>query len=101
MEGNPDGLNTSHVLFFPMSHNGTTFGFPQCLLKSFRIEAKDEAGAWQTVYETDCNHQRLVRAPLHITTTAIRLIPLSTYQSERKCTDYGSSTAHIFAFDVK
>lgn len=101
VEGNPDGLNTSHVLFFPRSHNGTTFGFPQCLLKSFRIEAKDEAGAWQTVYETDCNHQRLVRAPLGVTTTAIRLIPLSTYQSERKCTDYGSSTAHIFAFDVK
>ena len=53
------------------------------------------------MYETDCNHQRLVRAPLGVTTTAIRLIPLSTYQSERKCTDYGSSTAHIFAFDVK
>jgi len=100
-EGNPDGLNTSHVLFFPLSHNGTTFGFPQCMLKSFRIEAKDEAGAWKTVYETDCNHQRLIREPLDVTTTAIRLVPLSTYQSEKKCMDYGSSTAHIFAFDVK
>ena len=101
VEGNPDGLNTSSVLFYPRSYNGTTFGFPQCLLKSFRVEALDAAGQWQTVYETHENHQRLVRQAIDVTTTAIRLIPLSTYQSERKCTDYGSSTAHIFAFDVK
>ena len=101
VEGNPDGLNTSSVLFYPRSYNGTTFGFPQCLLKSFRVEVLDAAGQWQTVYETHENHQRLVRQAIDVTTTAIRLIPLSTYQSERKCTDYGSSTAHIFAFDVK
>ena len=101
VEGNPDGLGTSSVLFYPLSHHGTAFGFPQCLLKSFRIEALDQEGSWQTVFETHENHQRLIRESLDVTTTSIRLIPLSTYQSEKKCTDYGSSTAHIFAFDVK
>ena len=101
VEGNPNGIHTSAVLFFPLSHNGTTFGFPQCVLKSFRVEALDAGGSWQTVYETHDNYQRLIRKPLDVTTTAIRLIPLSTYQSEKKITDYGSSTAHIFAFDVR
>ncbi len=101
VEGNPNGIHTSAVLFFPMSHNGTTFGFPQCVLKSFRVEALDASGNWQTVYETHDNYQRLIRKNLDVTTTAIRLIPLSTYQSEKKITDYGSSTAHIFAFDVR
>ena len=100
VEGNPDGLNTSTVLFYPRSHNHTTFGFPSSVLRSFRIEALDAEGQWQTVYQTASNHQRLIRESLDVTTTAVRLIPLSTYFSERKCEDYGSSTAHIFSFDV-
>lgn len=99
-EGNPNGLNTSSVLFFPASHNGTTFGFPSCVLKSFRVEVKDGDGNWVTAYETDQNHQRLIREKLDVVTTAVRLVPLSTYLSEKKCEDYGSSTAHIFAFEV-
>ena len=100
-DGNPDGLNTSSVLFFPASYDNTSFGFPKCMLKSFRIEAADQNGSWKTVYETHENHQRLIREPLDIDATAIRLIPLSTYQSELKGEDYGSSTAHIFAFEVR
>jgi len=88
------------VLFFPASHNNTTFGFPTCVLKSYKIEAKDESGNWYVVYETNENHQRFIRQDLNITTTAVRLIPLSTYLSEQKNEDYGSSTAHIFAFEV-
>jgi hypothetical protein len=99
-EGNPNGLNTSSVLFFPVSHNGTTFGFPACVLKSFRVEVKDAEGNWVTAFETDNNHQRLIREKLDTVTTAVRLVPLSTYLSEKKCEDYGSSTAHIFAFEV-
>lgn len=98
--GNPDGLHTSSVLFFPASHNNTTFGFPECMLKSFRVEIKDESGNWITAYETNENHQRLIRQKLDVTTTAVRLIPLTTYKSEKMCEDYGSSTAHIFAFEV-
>jgi hypothetical protein len=64
------------------------------------VEVKDEDGNWITAYETDSNHQRLLREKLDVTTTAVRLVPLSTYLSEKKCEDYGSSTAHIFAFEV-
>jgi len=101
VEGNPDGLNTSTVLFYPRSYGGTVFGFPGSLLKSFVIQAVDEKGDWNTVYETHDNHQRFIRENIQVTTKAIRLIPLSTYQSERKGEDYGSSTAHIFAFEVR
>lgn len=100
VEGNPDGLNTSSVLFYPASHNNTTFGFPGCLLKSFRVEALGEDGTWRTVYETDSNRQRLIRRRIDQTALAVRLIPLSTYQSEKKQEDYGSSSVHLFAFEV-
>lgn len=99
-DGNPNGLNTSSVLFFPYSHNQTTFGFPRCLIKHYRIEAQDGEGAWTTVYEDDKNHQRFIRKPLNITAKAIRFVPLSTYFSETKIEDYGSSVAHIFNFEV-
>ncbi len=100
VEGNPNGLNTSTVLFYPYSNNQTTFGFPQCMIKHYKIEAQDGNGEWKTVYETFDNHQRFIKEPLGITAKAVRFIPLSTYQSERKCEDYGSSVAHIFNFEV-
>lgn len=99
-DGNPNGLNTSAVLFFPYSYNQTTFGFPRCLIKHYKIEAQDEAGEWTTVYEDDKNHQRFIRKELNIAAKAIRFIPLSTYFSETKIEDYGSSVAHIFNFEV-
>ncbi len=100
VEGNPNGLNTSSVMFYPMSHNQTTFGFPKCLIKHYKIEAQDENGVWSTVYETADNHQRFIKQPLNITAKAVRFIPLSTYQSELKVEDYGSSVAHLFNFEV-
>lgn len=100
VDGNPDGLHTSAVLFFPYSHNQTTFGFPKCLIKHYKIEAQDEAGNWKTVYETCENHQRFIRQKLDITAKAVRFIPLSTYYSETKTEDYGSSVAHLFNFEV-
>jgi len=99
-EGNPDGLTTSSVLFFPMSHNQTAFGFPRCLIKHYKIEALSEDGVWTTVFEDFSNHQRFIRKPLNITACAVRFIPLSTYFSETKTEDYGSSVAHIFNFEV-
>ena len=100
-DGNPDGLNTSSVLFYPLSYNGTTFGFTSCMVKSYKIEALDETGTWKTIFETRSNYQRFIRLDIDVVTTAIRLIPLSTYQSEKKNEDYGSSTVHIFAFEVR
>ena len=100
VEGNPDGLNTSSVLFFPRSHNQTRFGFPRCLIKHYRIDAQDAEGMWKTVFEKLDNHQRFVKRPLNISAKAIRFVPLSTYMSEEKTEDYGSSVAHLFNFEV-
>ena len=99
-EGNPDGLHTSSVLFFPASHKNTTFGFPKCLIKHYKIEVQDEAGDWTVALEVTDNHQRFVKHPLNMTAKAVRFIPLSTYHSETKVEDYGSSTAHLFNFEV-
>lgn len=99
-DGNPDALHTTTTLFFPKSYNNTTFGFPKSLIKHYKIEAMNEAGEWTTVVEVFDNHQRFVKHCLNVDAKAIRLIPLSTYHSERKTEDYGSSTAHIFNFEV-
>ncbi|MDR0901306.1 MAG: FAD-dependent oxidoreductase, partial [Opitutaceae bacterium] len=56
-EGNPDGLMTSWVMFHPLSHNKTSFGFPGSLIKSYRVEARAN-GEWKTVFETAENTQR-------------------------------------------
>ena len=72
------------------------------MLKAFRIEALDDNGNWNVVYETDKNHQRMIREALDVDTTAIRLIPLNTYFSESLgSATYGSAQAHIFAFEVR
>ncbi len=99
-DGNPDALHTSTTLFFPKSYNDTSFGFPKCLVKQYKIEAMNEQGEWYTALEVCDNHQRFVKHELNITTKAVRLVPLATYHSERKTTDYGSSTAHIFNFEL-
>ncbi|MBQ9783133.1 MAG: FAD-dependent oxidoreductase [Clostridia bacterium] len=100
-EGNPNVVNISATLFRRRDYNYTTFGFPQCMLKSFAVEYLDKSGEWKTAYETDSNYQRLVREKLDVTTTAVRLVPRSTYFSETLYTTYGSAQAHIFAFEVE
>ena len=100
-DGNPNILNISCTLFRSKDYNYTTFGFPKCLLKSFSIEALDDNGEWKCVYTTNNNRQRLVRGALDVETTAIRLVPHSTYFSESLQETYGSAQAHIFAFDVQ
>ena len=99
-DGNPDALHTSSTLFFPKSYNYTSFGFPKCLIKHYRLEVMDESGIWNTAVEILNNHQRFITHKLNISAKAVRLIPISTYHSETKTEDYGSSTAHIFNFEI-
>ena len=99
-DGNPDALHTSSTLFFPKSYGNTSFGFPKCLIKHYKIEILDELGNWKTVIEITDNHQRFIKHELNTVTKSVRLIPISTYHSERKTEDYGSSTAHIFNFEI-
>ena len=100
VDGNPDALHTSTTLFYLRSYDNTSFGFPKCLVKHYIIQIISESGEWQTVIEVRDNHQRFIRHALDVVTRAVRLIPLSTYHSERKTCDYGSSTAHIFNFEI-
>ena len=99
-DGNPDALHTSSTLFFPKTYNNTTFGFPKCLIKHYKIEVMDEKDEWTLAVEIFDYHQRFVKHCLHNIVKAVRLIPISTYHSERKTNDYGSSTAHIFNFEI-
>lgn len=101
IEGNPDLMTIPMPLFRARSYNNTSFGFPTCMLKAFRVEAlDDESGEWKTVYETNDNYMRLIREPLDVDTTAIRLVPVQTYAGDRLYHTYGSVQAHIFAFEV-
>lgn len=67
------------------------FKVMETLVKSFRIDYLDDAGNWKTGYECKENHQRLARIPLNITTTAVRLVPLSTW---------GNDNINIFAWEL-
>lgn len=100
MDGNPDLLTISMVACRQRDYNNTSFGFPRCMLRHFRIEAINGNGQWETVYEKADNYQRLVRETLDVTTRAIRFIPLATYGTDLLLETYGSAQAHVFAFDV-
>ncbi len=100
VDGNPEALTISMVLTRPLSYDGTRFGFPKCMLKSFRIEYLKD-GQWLTAYETHDNHQRMIREVIDVDCDAIRFVPLGTYRSEALIETYGSAEAHIFAFDVQ
>jgi hypothetical protein len=64
---------------------------PETLVKAFRIEAKDINGNWNVVYSEKNNYQRLIKADLKVETSAVRLIPESTWGSEK---------ASIFAWEI-
>lgn len=98
-DGHPDLFTIPMPLFRGLGYSNTSFTFPRTVLKHFRVEAKDVGGAWKTVFETKDNHQRLVRGKICRECLGVRLVPLSTWGSELKENDYGSSTAHIFAFE--
>ncbi len=67
------------------------FAVPATMVKSFRLEIEAE-GCWKTVHRATNNYQRLVRAPLGESATAVRLIPEATW---------GSEVVTIFAFEVR
>ena len=100
IEGNPEVVQYNMILLRPTSYDNTSFGFPKCMVKSFRIDVMDNEGNWACVYTETDNHQRFIREKLDVTAKAIRFVPLSTYASEMVSETYGSATAHIFAFEV-
>ncbi len=101
VEGNPNLVTIPMPLFKARSYNGTSFGFPTCMTKAFRLEALNDGGEWVTVYRKDNNYQRLVRDELNVDTTAIRLVTEETYASAELYHTYGSVQTHLFSFEVK
>lgn len=99
VDGHPDLIWIPMPLFHGRGYNNTSFTFPRTVLKSFRVETQDENGSWTVAFETETNHQRLVRGKIGKTICAMRLIPRSTYFSEIKETVFDSAVAHIFAFE--
>ena len=99
IDGNPDLMHIPMPLFRALGYNHTSFGFPKCLLKKFRIEALAD-GEWKTVYTADDNHQRMIREKLGLTASAVRLIPEATWGSDALINTYGSAVTHIFSFDL-
>ena len=99
-DGNPDALNISTTLFKRADYNHTSFGFPKCLLKSFEVQILGDDGEWKTIYTEDKNHQRMIKGIIDTDTTAVRLIPKTTYFSETLWNTYGSAQVHLFAFDL-
>ena len=47
---------------------------PECMTRSFRLEAEGENGQWQVIFHEQNNYQRLIKIPLDIKTIAVRLI---------------------------
>ena len=62
---------------------GRSTAVPESLLRAFRIEARDSAGNWSTVYRADDNRRRLLALPLEVQADALRLIPESSWGHER------------------
>ena len=98
-DGHPDLLTIPMPLFRGPGYGNTSFTFPRTVLKRFKVEARGTDGEWATVFETDSNHQRLVRGAIGRECLGIRLLPLATWGSDLKQETYGSATAHIFAFE--
>ena len=65
---------------------------PACMTRAFRIEAEDKNGSWTNIFRQDNNYQRLVRVPLDIETSALRLVCEKTWGAEK---------AHLLAWDVR
>jgi len=68
---------------------------PETLVKAFRLDARQSDGSWETVYQDDANHQRLVRVPLKLATSAVRFVPLETHGAEHArlfALEYDNST---------
>ena len=103
VEGNPNLMTIPMPLFHARTYHGTSFGFPECLLKSFRVEILADDGSWQGVFEEKNNHQRLVRGEINAETAAVRFSPLTTHGSEKLLRYYGGANiqTHIFAFEVR
>ena len=65
---------------------------PARLVKAFRLDARQPDGSWTLFHHEECNRRRLVRLPLEITASAIRLTIEETW---------GGEPAGLFSLEVR
>ena len=65
---------------------------PVTLVKRFRLDYQDAAGAWHEAGEFDNPGQRLCKLPLNIECSALKLTILETF---------GNETVKVFSWTVK
>ena len=97
-EGNPNLMNITMPLFRARSYNYTSFGFPTCMLKDFRLETAGEDGEWHLLTEVKGNYQRFLRIPCDVNCRALRLVPIHTWGSAALIHPYAEDV-HIFTFE--
>jgi len=56
---------------------------PSSLVRSFRVEALKADGSWESIWEVEDNHQRLVRTEVDVSARAVRLVIDRTWGDER------------------
>ena len=71
---------------------GNQVEMPALLARDFDLEFLDSAGLWQTAAQVRDNARRLLRLPLEVETSALRLKLLRAWGKDR---------AHIMGFDVR
>lgn len=97
-EGNPNLMNITMPLFRARSYHYTSFGFPTCMLKDFRLETAGEDGEWHLLTEIKDNYQRFLRIPCNTDCRALRLVPIHTWGSSALIHPYAEDV-HIFNFE--
>ena len=75
--------------FYPLDQEPVSV--PQTLIKSFYLEVLDDSGQWKKIFSENDNYQRLVKIPVNMPISGIRLVPLSTW---------GENKARIFSFEL-
>lgn len=65
---------------------------PSTVVRSFRLQIRDQSGSWQTCAQVKDNYLRLVRIDLDISCQAVRLVI---------DTSWGANPVQVFSFDVE
>ena len=65
---------------------------PSTMVKDFTIQTQDASGNWQDAAKVQGNYQRLVRVPLDVKASAVRLVIDQTW---------GDEQVKVFGFEVK
>lgn len=90
-------LNNDKRMGCSYPHRADRIAVPGSLLRKFRIESRGTDGTWETVLRETNNYARLLRLPLGVSTTGLRLVPEETWAGgSDKIT---GAEARVFAFE--